>query len=48
MDANAWRTLDRRVETARFGPFTFQIGVDLNEVAFPLQRVEAGLVWPGP
>ncbi len=40
MDPNAWRTLDRRVETARFGPFTFQVGVDLNEVAFPLQRIE--------
>ncbi|MDS4026882.1 MAG: hypothetical protein RKO25_07865 [Candidatus Contendobacter sp.] len=40
MDANAWRLLDRRVETARFGPFTFQIGVDPNEVVLPLQRVE--------
>ncbi len=40
MDENAWRLLDRRVETARFGPFTFQIGVDPNAVALPLQRVE--------
>ena len=40
MDPNAWQTLDRRVETARFGPFTFQIGVAPNEVALPLQRVE--------
>ena len=40
MDENAWRLLDRRVETARFGPFTFQIGVDPNEIALPLQRVE--------
>lgn len=40
MDPNAWWMLDRRVETARFGPFTFQIGVDPDEVALPLQRVE--------
>lgn len=32
--------LDRRVETARFGPFTFQVGVDPNAVVLPLQRVE--------
>ncbi len=32
--------LDQRVETARFGPFTFQVGVDLNAVVLPLQRVE--------
>lgn len=40
MDANVWRTLNRRVETARFGPLTFQIGVNPREVALPLQRVE--------
>ncbi|MDG4551170.1 MAG: Fic family protein [Candidatus Contendobacter sp.] len=40
MDPNVWRTLDRRVETARFGPFTFQIGVDPHEVALALPRVE--------
>ncbi len=40
MDPNAWRLLDRRVETAQFGPFTFQIGVDPNAVALSLQRVE--------
>ncbi|MDI9570879.1 MAG: Fic family protein [Pseudomonadota bacterium] len=28
-----------RVETSRFGPFTFQIGVDRHEAAMPLQRV---------
>jgi hypothetical protein len=28
-----------RVETSRFGPFAFQIGVDPHEVAMPLQRV---------
>ncbi len=32
--------LDQRVETARFGPFTFQVGVDPNAVVLPLQRVE--------
>ena len=40
MGANAWRMLDRRVETVRFGPFTFQVGVDPNELALPLRRVE--------
>ena len=40
VDTNAWRMLDRRVETARFGPFTFQVGVDPNELTLPLQRVE--------
>lgn len=29
-----------RVETDRFGPFTFQIGIDLEELTVPLQRVE--------
>lgn len=29
-----------RVETDRFGPFTFQVGVDLEELVVPLQRVE--------
>lgn len=29
-----------KVETARFGPFTFQVGVDLEDLAVPLQRVE--------
>lgn len=47
MDPNAWRLLDRRVKTARFGPYTFQIGIDPDEVVLPLQRVEAGRVWPG-
>ncbi|MFZ1640687.1 MAG: Fic family protein [Candidatus Contendobacter sp.] len=28
------------METARFGPFTFQVGVDPNAVVLPLQRVE--------
>jgi Fic family protein len=28
-----------RVETSRFGPFTFQIGVDEREAEMPLQRV---------
>lgn len=29
-----------RVETNRFGPFTFQLGVDWEELAVPIQRVE--------
>lgn len=29
-----------RVETDRFGPFTFQVGVDVEGLAGPLQRVE--------
>jgi Fic family protein len=29
----------KRVETARFGPFTFQVGADPNEASMPLQRV---------
>jgi len=29
----------KRVETARFGPFTFQVGADSGEVSMPLQRV---------
>ncbi|MBM3391924.1 MAG: Fic family protein [Betaproteobacteria bacterium] len=29
-----------RVETDRFGPFTFQAGVDLEDLVVPLQRVE--------
>lgn len=29
-----------RVETDRFGPFTFQAGVDLEDLTVPLQRVE--------
>lgn len=29
-----------KVETGRFGPFTFQVGVDLEDLAVPLQRVE--------
>ena len=29
-----------RVETDRFGPFTFQVGVDLEDLVVPLQRVE--------
>jgi Fic family protein len=32
-------TIEKRVETSRFGPFTFQIGVDQREAAMPLQRV---------
>jgi Fic family protein len=28
-----------RVETSRFGPFAFQIGIDPHEAAMPLQRV---------
>jgi len=31
--------LKKRVETSRFGPFTFQVGVDEREVAMLLQRV---------
>lgn len=31
---------DLRVETDRFGPFTFQVGVDWEGLAVPLQRVE--------
>ena len=29
----------RRIETARFGLFIFQVGVDERETAMPLQRV---------
>ena len=29
----------KRVETARLGPFTFQVGADPNEASMPLQRV---------
>lgn len=29
-----------RVETDRFGPFTFQVGVDWEELSVPIQRVE--------
>jgi Fic family protein len=29
----------RRIETSRFGPFVFQVGVDQREAAMPLQRV---------
>ncbi len=29
----------RRIETARFGLFIFQVGVDEHEAAMPLQRV---------
>ena len=28
-----------RIETSRFGPFVFQIGVDQREATLPLQRV---------
>jgi len=31
---------EMRVETDRFGPFTFQVGIDAEEIAVPLQRVE--------
>ena len=32
--------LELRVETDRFGPFTFQVGVDWEGLAVPIQRVE--------
>ena len=32
--------LPRRIETQRFGPFVFQVGVDSTALALPLQRVE--------
>ncbi|MCZ7655321.1 MAG: hypothetical protein M5R42_15175 [Rhodocyclaceae bacterium] len=32
------RNCQLRVETDRFGPFTFQVGVDLEDLAVPLQR----------
>jgi Fic family protein len=31
--------IEKRVETSRFGPFTFQIGVDQRAAAMPLRRV---------
>ena len=31
--------IKKRVETSRFGPFTFQVGVDQREAAMLLQRV---------
>ncbi|MBA4423132.1 MAG: Fic family protein [Syntrophus sp. (in: bacteria)] len=31
--------IEKRVETSRFGPFTFQVGVDEHEAAMLLQRV---------
>jgi hypothetical protein len=31
--------IKERVETPRFGPFTFQVGVDQREVAMLIQRV---------
>jgi Fic family protein len=31
--------IEKRVETSRFGPFTFQVGVDEREAAMLLQRV---------
>lgn len=40
MDKNTWPTLVQRVETARFGPFVFQIGADPRQIELPLQRVE--------
>lgn len=33
-------TLTRRVETDRFGPFTFRLGLDLPALALPLVRVQ--------
>lgn len=32
--------LKRRIETERFGPFVFELGVDRARLAIPLQRVE--------
>jgi hypothetical protein len=31
--------IKERVETSRFGPFVFQIGVDQREAAMLLQRI---------
>ena len=31
--------IEKRVETTRFGPFTFQVGVDGHVATIPLQRV---------
>lgn len=33
-------TLTRRVETDRFGPFTFRLGLDLHALTLPLVRVQ--------
>jgi Fic family protein len=32
--------ITRRIETDRFGPFAFRLGVDFDELRMPLQRVE--------
>lgn len=36
----AFSNCELRVETDRFGPFTFQLGVDGEALALPMQRVE--------
>ena len=40
-------TLTRRVETDRFGPFTFRLGLDLPALALPLVRVQDGVLRKG-
>lgn len=40
MPIKAPSNCERRVETDRFGPFIFQVGVDWEGLAVPIQRVE--------
>ena len=40
MDIQDQKTLAQRVDTDRFGPFTFQVGLDLQALELPLVRVQ--------
>lgn len=40
MDGASFSNITHRIETDRFGPFVFQLGLDVEELRMPLQRVE--------
>lgn len=40
MSQDIFRDMTLRMETDRFGPFTFQLGIDPHALQMPLQRVE--------